>query len=207
MVSPSKRLRPSRHPSPRPHPHPHPRVLLCALAPDEAPRPARLPAAEVTVSPKRSHSPSSMNPDRAREHRAWRTDSCGPGWGLRPGTTGLALQLWGFEAGCSLSWSLLPPGVGCGGHKLQSALPIPPQGWPACGLRLFWLPHHPLASPPPRPPPRGWSCRAGPLNPGRTGGRLLGAGGWGEATRSAVARSAPSTARGGGRRARPGAVG
>lgn len=47
-----------------------PGVLLCALAPGAARRPARLPAAEVTASPKRNHSRSSMNPDRPREHRA-----------------------------------------------------------------------------------------------------------------------------------------
>ena len=43
---------------------------MCALAPGDARLPARLPAAEVTASPKRKHSPSSMNPDRARAHRA-----------------------------------------------------------------------------------------------------------------------------------------
>lgn len=58
-------------------PHPHPGVLLCELPPGEARSRARLPAAEVTVSPKRSHSPSSMNPDQAREHRAGRKDACG----------------------------------------------------------------------------------------------------------------------------------
>lgn len=63
---------------------PHPRVLLCALAPGGARRPARLPAAEVTVSPKRSHSPGSMNPDQAPGHRAGRTDSCGRERALGP---------------------------------------------------------------------------------------------------------------------------
>lgn len=70
---------------------PQPGVLLCALAPAGARRPARLPAAEVTVSPKRSHSPGSMNPDRAR--------GTGPGArtpvaekGRRARRGGLALQ-------------------------------------------------------------------------------------------------------------------
>lgn len=65
-------------------------------------------------------------------------------------------------------WPLeLRPGVGCGGHKLESALPIPAQGgrlW----LGLFWLPHH--LSPPRLP--EGLELALGPLNPGRTGGRL-----------------------------------
>lgn len=73
----------------------------------------------------------------------------------------------------------------------------------ACRL---WAQAFLAPAPPPRlpAPRRGWSCSAGPLNPGRTGGRLLGEGG---ASRSAAARSAPSTAKGRGRRATPGAVG
>lgn len=58
--------------------------------------------------------------------------------------------------------------------------------------RAFLAPHHPPRLPAPR---RGWSCGAGPLNPGRPGGRRPGSG---EPAKSSAAGGAPRTARGGG---------
>lgn len=110
--------------------------------------------------------------------------SCG---GSRPAASSL-------RPGSARSW--LRPGVGCGSHKLQSELPIPAQGWVAVGSSFSGSRTTPLCLPAPR---RGWSCGAGPLNPGRTEGRLAGAG---EQAQRAVASGggggAPSTARGGG---------
>lgn len=170
------------HPSPRPHP----RVLLCALAPGVARRPACLPAAEVTVSPKRSHSPGSMNPDRApgREHGRRRPrKGAGPGTAASPSSCGLRGRR-------SLAASPARPGVGGGGHTLESALPIPARGW--LWARAFLAPAPPPRLPAPR---RGWGRRAGPLNPGRARGRLPALG---ERGGSAEAWGRTRPARGGG---------
>lgn len=94
--------------------------------------------------------------------------------------------------------------MGIRGRPLAHSVPAPARSWlrrsqtservahPSAGLAGLWARALLAPAPPPRlpAPPRGWSCRAGPLNPGCTGGRLLGAGG------SAAGRSAPSTARG-----------
>lgn len=154
---PRQKAAPRNAPFPAP---PKPSVLLCALAPEEAPRPAPLlPAAEVTVSPKSSHSPSSMNPDQAREHRAWRTHSCGPRRALGPHPPAV-----GFAEGLSLAGSPLPPGVGCSGHQLQSTLPIP-----AHGGRL-WAQAFLAPAPPPRlPAPQRAGAARGAFEPGAPG--------------------------------------
>lgn len=110
-----------------------------------------------------------------------------------------------------------PPAVGVRGRQLARCVPAPARSWlrrsqtsePAahpcaglagCGLQLFWLPHPPLRLPAPR---RGWSCSAGPLNPGRTEGRLAGEGGAGPES-SSLRRTQHS---GAGEARWPGAVG
>lgn len=49
------------------------------------------------MSPRRSHSPSSMNPDQAREHRAWRVAACDRKRVVRLGTA--------FESCRCLNWA------------------------------------------------------------------------------------------------------
>lgn len=107
------------------------------------------------MSPSRSHSPSSMNPDQAQEHRVLRTAAAGRERALGPGAAGLAARggrsrppvrlLSGWLAG------LLCPGlraaVGCGGHKLSERTAHPCAGLAGCGL--FSLCTTPS---PPRPP-------------------------------------------------------
>lgn len=115
------------------------------------------------MSPKRSHSPGSMNPDRApgREHGRRRPrKGAGPGTAASPSSCGVRGRR-------SLAASPARPGVGGGGHTLESALPISAQGrlW----ARAFLAPAPPPRLPAPR---RGWGRRAGPLNPGRARGRL-----------------------------------
>lgn len=120
--------------SPHTDPSPQPQLLLCALA-----SPARLPAAEVTVSPKRSHSPGSMNPDQARAHQAGRTAACGRERALGPGT---ALELaasrgpaksWlrrseTFRAPCPSCAGLDAVGSGFSGSRTTPFAPRPSEG-------------------------------------------------------------------------------
>lgn len=123
------------------------------------PRPSRLPAAEVTVRPRRSHSPGSMNPYQAREHPAWRVADCdreralGQGTGRVQSCRCLSCASW-----LRFSWLRRSRTF----RERCPSLCRAGRRW----LGLFWLPHHPLRLP---APPRGWSCRAGPLNLGLTG--------------------------------------
>lgn len=115
------------------------------------PRPSRLPAAEVTVSPRRSHSPGSMNPDQAREHRAWRVAACDRKKNSETGYSFRVLPLPGLRVPAQ---SYLVEAV----TNFQSALPIPAQGWPAVAPAF-------LAPAPPPSPPRP-SEGAGTAAPG-----------------------------------------
>lgn len=168
---------------------------MCAPARRRAP-PRRLTCGGGHCEPEKQPQPQLHEPQPGAGAPGARTDACGCRRGLRPAR-------WASPSSCggsgrrlaAASW--LRPGLGFGGHRLRSALPIPAQGWPAVGSGFSGSSTTPPRLPAPR---RGWSCRAGPLNPGRTGGRLAGAGG------SAEARGAPSAARGGGG-APPGAVG
>lgn len=151
------------------------------------------------MSPKRSHSPGSMNPDRAREPRARGRTPVAAG-GSRAGTGGLA-------SGCGASRPALARGVPLRPARTWRRRPQPseraahPCAGPAgCGSGFSGSGTTPPRLPAPR---RGWSCRAGPLNPGRTGGRLAGAGGR-RRERGGPRRTQHSEGRG--RRA-PGAVG
>lgn len=138
------------------------------------------------MSPRRSHSPGSMNPGQAREHRAWMVAALERALG--PGIA--------FE-------SCLCPS--CASRQRVSCLRRSRTFRARCPslrragrlwLGFFWLPHHPLRLP---APPRGWSCRVGPLNPGRTG--VVFQAQWGEPTRGAFAPGAPRASKRRGRRA------
>lgn len=122
------------------------------------PRPSRLPAAEVTVSPRRSHSPGSMNPDQAREHRAWRVAACDRNRVVRVATAFESCRCLSCASRLRVTWLRRSRTFRARCPSLRRAGRL----W----LRLFWLPHHPLRLP---APPRGWNCRAEPLNPGLTG--------------------------------------
>lgn len=111
------------------------------------------------MSPKSSHSSSSMNPDQALEHRAWRTHLCGP-----RRVSGLTLQLWGLMRASHLLGPRSRQELAAEITNFRARCPSLRRE-AGCGLRLFWLPHHPLSS----PPPRGLELRAKPLNPGAPG--------------------------------------
>lgn len=124
------------------------------------------PAAEVTVSPRRSHSPGSMNPDQAREHRAWRVAACDRKRVVRLATAFESCRCLSCASRLRVTWLRRSRTFRARCPSLRRAGRL----W----LRLFWLPHHPLRLP---APPRGWNCRAGPLNPGLTGVALQAQGG------------------------------
>lgn len=157
------------------------------------PRPSRLPAAEVTVSPRRSHSPGSMNPDQAREHRAWRVAACDRKRVVRLATARvLSLPELRVPAQSYLAEAVT---------NFQSALPIPAQGWPAVAQAF-------LAPAPPPSPPRpseGLELPRWAFEPGAHGGRFPNAGG--ELTRGAFAPGLPRGRERRGRRAPRGWMG
>lgn len=137
------------------------------------------------MSPRRSHSPGSMNPGQAREHRAWRVAALERALG-----SGIA-----FESCLCLSASRQRVSCLRRSRTFRARCPSLRRAgrlW----LGFFWLPHHPLRLP---APPRGWSCRVGPLNPGRTG--VVFQAQRGEPTRGAFAPGAPRASKRRGRRA------
>lgn len=90
------------------------------------------------MSPKRSHSPGSMNPNQEREAPAQRTAAKGH-WG----------QATAFELGRALAVSRFWPRVGCGGHELSERAAHPCAGLADCGSGFSGSCTTPFASPPP----------------------------------------------------------
>lgn len=80
------------------------------------------------------------------------------------GLSGLTLQLWGLRRASHLLGPRSRQELAAAVTNFRARCPSLRTA-AGCGLRLFWLPHHPLAS----PPPRGLELRAGPLNPALRG--------------------------------------
>lgn len=152
------------------------------------------------MSPKRNHSPSSMNPDQARKHRVRRTGACGRERALGAGKLASS------------------PDVGVRGRPLARCVPNSGQELAAAitnftarcpSLRRagrLWARAFLAPAPPPSPPrpPEGLELPRWAFEPGAHGGRLPGAGGAGQ-ERSGPWRTQHSEGRG--RCAGPGAVG
>lgn len=130
------------------------------------PRPSRLPAAEVTVSPRRSHSPGSMNPDQAREHRAWRVAACDRKRVVRLGAAFESCRCLSCASRLRVTWLRRSRTFRARCPSLRRAGRL----W----LGLFWLPHHPLCLP---APPRGLELPRRAFEPGTQGGRFPSTGG------------------------------